>query len=65
MELVPRRNGQNIFEAVVEALYNMLEGIVGVKLAPKAFPLLATFFIFILISNLAGLVPGVGTIGFG
>ena len=30
-----------------------------------AFCLLATFFIFILVSNWIGLVPGVGTIGFG
>ncbi|MBV9658162.1 MAG: F0F1 ATP synthase subunit A [Verrucomicrobia bacterium] len=65
MELVPRRTGQNIFEAVVEALYNMLEGIVGRHMVGRAFPLLATFFIFILCSNLFGLVPGVGTIGWG
>lgn len=65
MELVPRRAGQNAFEAIVETLYDMLEGIVGHRLAPRAFPLLATFFIFILTSNLFGLVPGVGTIGFG
>ena len=65
MELVPRRAGQNIFEAVVEGLYNMLEGIVGKHMVGRAFPLLATFFLFILISNLVGLIPGVGTIGWG
>ncbi len=31
----------------------------------KVFPLLATLFIFILAANWIGLVPGVGTIGFG
>ena len=65
MELVPRRVNQNIFEAVVEGLYGMLEGIVGKHMVARAFPLLATFFIFILCSNLFGLIPGVGTIGWG
>ena len=67
MKLVPPSAGspQNVFEFVVEFLYGQLEGIVGPKLAPKAFPLLATLFIFILVSNLIGLCPGVGTIGWG
>ena len=64
MELVPNRGSQNIFEAVIEALYDMLEGIVGPHMVPKAFPLLATLFLFILVSNWFGLLPGVGTIGF-
>ena len=66
MELVPGRVGtQNAFEMVVEALYDMVEGIVGRHMVAKVFPLLATLFIFILISNWFGLLPGVGTIGFG
>ena len=64
MELVPNRGSQNIFEAVIEALYDMLEGIVGRHMVAKAFPLLATLFLFILVSNWFGLLPGVGTIGF-
>ena len=65
MELVPgTRGSQNIFEAVIEALYDMLEGIVGPHMVGKAFPLLATLFLFILVSNWFGLLPGVGTIGF-
>lgn len=64
MELVPGRPSQNLFESVVEALYDMLEGIVGSHMVPKAFPLLATLFLFILASNWFGLLPGVGTIGF-
>lgn len=64
MELVPNRGSQNIFEAVIEALYDMLEGIVGPHMVGKAFPLLATLFLFILVSNWFGLLPGVGTIGF-
>jgi F-type H+-transporting ATPase subunit a len=64
MKLVPDRR-QNLVEFVVEFLYKQVEGIVGRKFAPKAFPLLATLFIFILVSNWLGLVPGVGTIGWG
>ena len=64
MELVPNRGSQNVFEAVIEALYDMLEGIVGRHMVAKAFPLLATLFLFILVSNWFGLLPGVGTIGF-
>ena len=64
MELVPNRGSQNVFEAVIEALYDMLEGIVGRHMVAKAFPLLATLFLFILVSNWFGLLPGVGSIGF-
>jgi F-type H+-transporting ATPase subunit a len=64
MELVPSRI-QNLFEAVVETLYITFEGIVGKHMIPKVFPLIATQFIFILAANWFGLVPGVGSIGFG
>jgi len=64
MTLVPHK-AQNAFEFFVEFMYNQVEGIVGKKIAPKAFPLLATIFLFIVVSNWLGLVPGVGTIGFG
>ncbi len=64
MTLVPHK-WQNLFEALIEFLYSKVEDIVGPKVAPKAFPLLATLFIFILVSNYFGLLPGVGTIGWG
>lgn len=64
MELIPR-GPQNIFEALVEGLYDMLEGIVGKQMISRTFALLATMFIYILTSNYLGLLPGVGTIGFG
>lgn len=64
MELIPGSK-QNLVEYLVEFLYGQVEGIVGKHVAPKAFPLLATVFIFILASNWFGLLPGVGTIGFG
>jgi F-type H+-transporting ATPase subunit a len=64
MQLVPQ-GAQNLFEALVETLYLTFESIVGKHMIAKAFPLLASFFIFILAANWFGLVPGVGTIGFG
>src|SRR5258707_4751914 len=62
MQLVPS-GPQNIFEFVVETLYNTFEGVVGRHMIAKVFPLLATLFIFILAANWIGLFPGVGTIG--
>ena len=64
MELVPGGT-QNSFEAVVEFLYDMLEGIVGKHMVGRAFSLLATLFIFILFANWFSLLPGVGSIGWG
>ena len=64
MELIPRGT-QNVFEALVEGLYDMLEAIVGKHMIARTFPLLATIFIYILTANYFGLLPGVGTIGFG
>src|SRR6476660_7499004 len=64
MTLIPS-GIQNLFEALVETLYITFEGIVGKHMIPKVFPLIATQFIFILAANWFGLVPGVGTIGFG
>lgn len=57
--------GQSVFESLLEVLRDLFEPIVGKKAFPAAFPLLITFFIFILVHNWMGLVPGVGTIGWG
>ena len=57
--------GQAIFESILEGLRDLFEPIVGKKAFPAAFPLLATFFIFILAHNWMGLIPGVGTMGWG
>jgi F-type H+-transporting ATPase subunit a len=64
MRLVPGGE-QNLFEGLVEVLYNLLEGIVGRHMISKTFSFLASLFIFILISNWFGLLPGVGSIGWG
>lgn len=54
---------QNAVEFMVEFLYDQVEGVVGKHIAPKAFPLLATIFVYVLVANWFGLLPGVGTIG--
>lgn len=64
MQLIPGHS-QNLFEAIVESLHDMLEGIVGKHMVGRCFSLLATLFIFILIANWFGLLPGVGSVGWG
>ncbi|MDI1320038.1 MAG: F0F1 ATP synthase subunit A [bacterium] len=61
-QLLPTKS-QAVFESLLEALRDLFEPIVGKKAFPAAFPLLVTLFIFILINNWMGLLPGVGTIG--
>jgi F-type H+-transporting ATPase subunit a len=56
---------QNFWEWLVENLYNFLESIIGRDLVKKTFWFFATIFIFILFVNWFGLIPGVGTIGWG
>ena len=56
---------QNFWEWLVESLYTFLENIIGSALVKKTFWFFATIFIFILFLNWFGLVPGVGSIGWG
>jgi F-type H+-transporting ATPase subunit a len=56
---------QNFWEWLVESLYDFLESIIGRELVQKTFWFFATIFIFILFVNWFGLIPGVGTIGWG
>jgi F-type H+-transporting ATPase subunit a len=56
---------QNFWEWLVESLYEFLEGIIGAELVKKTFWFFATIFIFILATNWFGLIPGVGTVGWG
>ena len=63
-QLVPSK-GQIIVESIVSGLRGMLEPIVGKKVFFPSFWLLSGLFIFIIIQNWSGLLPGVGTIGYG
>lgn len=56
---------QNFWEWLVEGLYKFLENIIGDALVKKTFWFFATIFIFILACNWFGLIPGVGTVGWG
>jgi F-type H+-transporting ATPase subunit a len=56
---------QNFWEWLVETLYEFLEGIIGPDLVKKTFWFFATIFILILASNWFGLIPGVGSVGWG
>jgi F-type H+-transporting ATPase subunit a len=56
---------QNFMEWLVEGLYGLLESIIGRHLVERTFWFFATIFIFILAANWFGLIPGVGTIGWG
>ncbi len=56
---------QNFWEWLVESLYNFLESVIGSELVKKTFWFFATIFIFILFVNWFGLIPGVGTVGWG
>lgn len=48
---------QNFLEVVIGGLKNLITGTMGEE-GMRFFPLMATLFIFILVSNLAGIVPG-------
>ncbi len=63
LSAVPR-GLQNVIEVVFEALLNLVESVTqDKKQARQFFPLIATIFLFVLLSNWAGLLPGLGTVG--
>jgi len=64
MKQVPG-GAQNLLEWLVAGLYGFLESIIGPHLVKRTFWFFATLFIFILSANWVGLIPGVGTIGWG
>lgn len=51
---------QNLAELAVEKLLNFFAGILGEEQAARYLPLLGSLFIFILLSNFTGLLPGSG-----
>jgi F-type H+-transporting ATPase subunit a len=56
---------QNFWEFLVEGLHDFLADIVDADLLKKSFWFFATIFIFICFTNWCGLIPGVGTVGWG
>jgi len=56
---------QNILEFVMEKILDLMEGIFGSReISEKYFPVIATIFLFIIVSNWIGILPGIGSIGF-
>ena len=51
---------QNLLEMAVEKLQSFFADSLGQKHMRKYFPIFATFFIFIVVCNYSGLLPGVG-----
>ncbi len=62
MKLVPT-GLQNLMETIVEAVYDMSNDLAHNK-AKTFFPIIMTFFLFILLANWIGLLPGFSSIGF-
>jgi F-type H+-transporting ATPase subunit a len=60
-KLIPGK-GQSVVEGMAQGLRDALEPIVGKQMIGKTFPLLCGFFVFILLMNWSGLLPGVGTV---
>src|SRR5258705_9701025 len=56
---------QNLLEWLLDSLYGFLKGILGQSLVDRTFWFFATIFLFILAANWVGLIPGVGSIGWG
>jgi F-type H+-transporting ATPase subunit a len=59
--IIPSR-GQALVENMASGLRDTLEPIVGKNMIGKVFPTLCGFFVFILLMNWSGLLPGVGTL---
>ncbi len=63
LDKLPLTRWQNFIEYGIEAILGILaQGMGSEKNARRFFPLLASFFIMILASNLSGLLPGSGHI---
>ena len=55
---------QNVMETMIEGLFGFFKGIVGdEEKTRKFFPLVTTIFLYVLVSNWMGLLPGFGSIG--
>jgi F-type H+-transporting ATPase subunit a len=62
MSVVPR-GIQNLFEAIIEAIYNLVINTAGEKHGRRFFPVVATIFLYVAIANWFGLLPFFATVG--
>lgn len=64
LKIVPK-GIQNLFEMVIEGGLDLCDSVTSDrKKSEKVFPIVFTFFVFILLNNWLGLIPGIGSIGF-
>src|SRR5687768_5767494 len=61
-KLVPGR-WQSLFEVAAAFILDLVESTGGRSFGRRIFPLIGAVFMFILIANYTGILPGVGTIG--
>ena len=54
---------QALFELIMEFFLNLCESIAGPVNGRRFFPLVFTIFIFIVVANWMGILPGFGTVG--
>ena len=54
---------QALFELIFEFFLGLCESVAGKERARRFFPLVFTIFIFIVVANWMGILPGFGTIG--
>lgn len=55
---------QSVFELLMEEILKLMDTILGSRhLSEKYFPLIATVFLFVMLSNWMGLLPGTGSLG--
>lgn len=62
MRLVPS-GLQNFVEWVIETLYRLTESVAGPRWTPRFFVIVATIFLYVLVSNWFGLLPGLSAFG--
>lgn len=54
---------QNAFEWLLEGFRGLVESVAGKEKGRKFFPIVVSFFLFIVIGNLFDVIPGIDTIG--
>ncbi|MCJ7482290.1 MAG: F0F1 ATP synthase subunit A [Thermodesulfovibrionales bacterium] len=57
LRLVPR-GFQNFMEVLIEQILKLADDTIGLKWSRSLFPFICTIFLFILVANLMGLIPG-------
>ena len=59
------KGAQNLFEIILEQAISLTDTVTGDrKKSEKFLPIVLSLFLFVLISNWIGILPGVGTVGF-